>query len=75
MIKYKPNDIKEVFNKLYKMIDKGIINNNLIEDNYNTIIKIKEKYKLNNDIISSKLDVDSINERIKKVNKEIEKYL
>ena len=55
--------------------DKGIIDNNLIENNYNTIIKIKEKYKLNNNIISNKLDIDSINERIKKVNKEIEKYL
>ena len=75
MIKYKPNDIKKLYNKLYKMIDKGIINNNLIENNYNTIIKIKEKYKLNNNIISNKLDIDSINEKIKKVNKEIEKYL
>ena len=75
MIKYKPNDIKKLYNKLYKMIDKGIISNNLIEDNYNTIIKIKEKYKLNNNIISNKLDIDSINERINKVNKEIEKYL
>lgn len=75
MIKYKPNDIKKLYNKLYKMIDKGIINNNLIENNYNTIIKIKEKYKLNNNIISNKLNIDSINERIKNVNKEIEKYL
>lgn len=75
MIKYKPNDVKKLYNKLYKMIDKGIINNSLIEDNYNTIIKIKEKYKLNNDIITNKIDINSINERIRKVNKEIEKYL
>lgn len=75
MIKYKPNDIKKLYNKLYKMIDKGIINNNLIEENYNTIIKIKEKYKLNNNTISNKLDIDNINKRIIKVNKEIEKYL
>ncbi len=74
MIKYKPNDIKKLYNKLYKMIDKGIINNNLIEDNYNTITSIKEKYKLNNNVITNKLNIDSINERIIKVNKEIENY-
>lgn len=75
MIKYKHDDINKLYNKLYKMIDKGIIDNNLIEDNYNTIIKTKEKYKLNNNIISNKLDIDSINKRINKVNTEIEKYL
>ena len=55
------------------MIDKGKIDNKLIEDSYEKIIKIKKKYNISNEIINDNLDIDKINEEIRRVNGEIDK--
>ena len=73
MIKYKRGDTRKLYKDLYKMIDKGKIDNKLIEDSYEKIIKIKKKYNISNEIINDNLDIDKINEEIRRVNGEIDK--
>ncbi|MGN1358115.1 MAG: glycoside hydrolase family 3 N-terminal domain-containing protein [Bacilli bacterium] len=68
MIKYKKGDIKKVYNELYKMIDKGKIDKNLINNSYEKIINFKNKYKLSNDIKDGNIDIDEINKEIIDVN-------
>ena len=73
MIKYKKGDTRRLYKDLYKMIDKGKIDSKLIEDSYEKIIKIKKKYNISNEIINDNLDIDKINEEIRRVNGEIDK--
>lgn len=68
VIKYKKGDIKKVYNELYKMIDKGKIDKNLINNSYEKIINFKNKYKLSNDIKDGNIDIDEINKEIIDVN-------
>lgn len=75
MIKYKKNDIKNLYKKLHKMIDQDIINHDLIEQNYNIITKYKEKYGLNNNINQKEIDINDINKRIRELNFKIDNCL
>ena len=73
MIKYKKGDTRRLYKNLYKMMDKGKIDSKLIEDSYEKIIKIKKKYNISNENINDNLDIDKINEEIRRVNGEIDK--
>ena len=57
------------------MVDKGKIDNKLIEDSYNKIINIKNKYKISNDKNDVVIDIDKINKEIRCVNKEIDWFI
>ena len=72
MIKYKKGDIKKIYNELYKMIDNGKIDKNLINNSYEKIINLKNKYKLSNDIKDGNIDIDEINKEIIDVNSMME---
>lgn len=67
MIKYKKGDYK-FYDKLFKKIEKGKINKEIINNNAKKILEIKDKYKLTNKLTNSNLDTDMINEKIKKIN-------
>lgn len=67
VIKYEKNDEK-TFDKIIKMIENNKIDNELIEKSYEKIINIKNKYKLNNNTITTKLDLEKINNRISSIN-------
>ena len=75
MIKYKRGDTRKLYKDLYKMVDKGKIDNKLIEDSYNKIINIKNKYKISNDKNDVVIDIDKINKEIRCVNKEIDGFI
>lgn len=72
MIKYKKGDIKKIYNELYKMIDSGKIDKNLINNSYEKIINLKNKYKLSNDIKDGNIDIDEFNKEIIDVNSMME---
>lgn len=74
ILKYKKGDIK-LYNKLYKMIDNGLIDKKIIDNSYNKIIQLKNKYELSNDLIEEELEIDKINEEIEKINLAIENNL
>ena len=75
MIKYKKRDTRKLYDVLCKMVDKGKIDNKLIEDSYNKIINIKNKYKISNDKNDVVIDIDKINKEIRCVNKEIDGFI
>lgn len=72
MIKYQKGDIK-LYRKLFKMVKNYEIDIECINRSINKVLKFKEKYQINNNIISNKLDVNKINDRIKLVNEYIDK--
>lgn len=73
MIKYKKGDIK-MYKKLIKMVNNCEIDPELINNSSKKIMKIKKEYNLTNELISTKLDLEKINKRIKLINEYIDKY-
>lgn len=73
LIKYKKGDIKNIYHKLYKMLDNNKINLDKITESYNKIINIKQKYQINDNIINNKIDIAKYNVTIKNINMQIDK--
>ena len=66
VIKYRKGDTK-LYDRLYRMVDNGKIDRNLIDSSYNKIMSIKRKYGINNDRVIDKIDVLKINQMIRKL--------
>lgn len=73
MIKYKKGDLK-MYKKLFKMVENCEIDPVLINNSCKKIMRIKKEYNLTNELVSSKLNLEKINKRIKLVNEYIDKY-
>lgn len=74
MIKYHKGDYK-MFKKLIKQVNNCEININNINTSFKKIIKYKEKYKINDELITKKLNIEKINEKIKVINNYIDKKI
>lgn len=73
MVKYKKGDILRIYKDLYKMVKNYEIDIEKINNSAKKIVNIKKKYKINDDEISAKLEIDLINNKIKKINEIINK--
>ncbi len=71
MIKYKKGDSKRVYEKLYKKLDNFEIKSELVENSYKKIKKVKKDYYINDNEFECNLNIDLINEKIKKINNAI----
>ena len=68
MLKYKSGDSRRIYKKLLKMVKLCEIDPEIINNNAKKIIQYKKKYKVNNDLLNPKINIDSINEKIKELN-------
>ena len=75
MIKYKKGDASKLYKKLLEMVKFCEIDPELINESAKKIVTIKKKYKLTNEPINSKLNIELINNKIKKINSVIDKDL
>ena len=75
MVKYKKGDISRVYKDLYKMVRDYEIDIEKINNSYKKIVSIKKKYNITDELISTNLDIELINKRIKKINDVIDKEI
>lgn len=73
MVKYKKGDIKRIYKSLFDMVENYEIDIERINNSAKKIFNIKKNYGINNDLTNAKLEIDLINERIRKINELIEK--
>jgi len=74
MIKYKKGD-KELYKDLIKMVKYIEIDPELINNSAKKIVAMKKKYKISDELIDTKIDINLINNKIKKINNAIDKEL
>ncbi|MDD4188184.1 MAG: glycoside hydrolase family 3 N-terminal domain-containing protein [Bacilli bacterium] len=74
MIKYKKGDLNNVYKKLYADVASGKVRHENIENSAYKIIKIKEKYLLTNQPIKYNFNKEEVNNRINKLNNDIDAY-
>lgn len=73
MIKYEKDDMN-LYNQLFSALDIDYFNKEKINNSYNKIIKLKEKYHLTNDILTNKINIEEINNKISFLNNSLEQY-
>lgn len=74
-IKYKKNDKNKLFKDLLKMVKYFEIDIDLINESAKKIVDYKNKYNINDNMISTSIELNMINDKIKKINNYIEKEL
>lgn len=75
MIKYKKNDSKKIFKYFSNKVKNFEIDPEIIDRNAKKIIAMKKKYKITDEELNPSLNIDLINDKIKKINDLIEKTL
>lgn len=73
MIKYQKEDMN-LYNQLFSALETDYFDKEKINISYNKILKLKEKYHLNNDILTNKINIEEINNKISSLNKSLEQY-
>ena len=72
MIKYQKGDYK-LYQKLFKMVKLCEIDPELINNSAKKIVEIKTKYQVTNEKVTNKMNINLINNKIRKINNLIEK--
>lgn len=75
IIKYKKGDIARIYKELFKLVRHCEIDPELINNSAKKIVTMKNKYDISNNLITSKVEVDLVNKKIKNINNEINKEL
>lgn len=75
VVKYKKGDLLRIYKDLYKMVKNYEVDIEKIDTSYKKIVSMKNKYNINDSEISTKIDVDLINKKIKKINEFIDNEL
>ena len=75
LIKYKKGDIIRIYKDIFKMVRNYEIDIERINNSAKKIVEYKKKYNINDKEISTKLDLELINKKIKIINIAIDKVL
>lgn len=75
LIKYKKGDIKRVYKTMFEKVKCCEIDPELVNNSAKKIVAMKKKYDLSNELLDPKLEVELINNKIKKINNTIDKEL
>ena len=75
LVKYKKNDIKNIYKPIYNLVNNYEIDIEKIDNSAKKIIAMKKKYQITDEVINTNLNIKEINKRIKNINKVIDKEL
>ncbi len=75
MIKYKPHDASRLYKKLRKMLKFCELDLEKVNESAKKIVAMKNKYKVNDNLVDFKVDINLVNNKIKKINNVIAKTI
>ncbi|MBE6157162.1 MAG: hypothetical protein E7161_05460 [Firmicutes bacterium] len=75
LVKYKKGDINRIYRELFKMVNRCEIDPELVNNSAKKIVAMKKKYNLSNELLSPRLEIELINNKIKNINNAIEKEI
>jgi len=75
LVKYRKGDVKRIYKKLFEKVKSCEIDPELVNNSAKKIVAMKKRYSISGELQNPKLEVELINNKIRKINAAIDKEL